>query len=326
MTKTDLKGLVIYMNDMKDLIQTKKIKICQRENLSDKMFFLIPLTYNYEDMEKYIVLLVYQCPDKTARSVKLSRLSNGQGGYENYEDVNGNETHMIYHLDVSSDITTLAGDVTLSLSMQYTDYEGQTSSDSDDQESPEPGDGTVHVINTEETIVHIMPIKDYYAVLDDERLSVLNRDIARLEAAQEQLNNTAAVYDRDKADSLELHVDPYNQCIRLTSHGKPIGEEIDLNRLGTEISDWNEEGLVRVITDEDAPEPGPIPTDEYADNIVLVVDESTKAIYLTHKGHKIGTPIYLEDLGIAVSDADSQGLIKVITDDDNSITVITDDD
>ena len=326
MTKNDLKGLVIYMNDMKDLIQTKKIKICQRENLSDKMFFLIPLTYNYEDMEKYTVLLVYQCPDKTARSVKLSRLSNGQGGYENYEDVNGNETHMIYHLDVNSDFTTLAGDVTLSLSMQYTDYEGQTSSDSDDQESPEPGEGTIHVINTEETIVHILPIKDYYSVVDDERLSILNRKIADLEAAQEQINNTAAVYDRDKADSIELHVDKYNQCIRLTSHGRPVGEEIDLNDLGDAISDWQEAGLVKVITEDDEPEPTPTPSDEYANDIVLVVDEQTRAIYLLSNGKKIGNPIYLEDLGTAISDATEAGLIKVITDDDNGTTVITDDD
>ena len=326
MTKSDLKGLVIYMNDQKDLIQTKRIRVCQREKLADKCFFLIPKEYNYEDLSKYTVLLIYQGPDLSARTETLIRLSDGQGGYEDYEDSNGNATYMIYHLDIDSNFTLLAGDVTLSLSLQYVDYEMQTSSEDDEHESSASSDPVQHVINTQETIVPVLPIKDYYSVIDDTRLSILNQKIADLDAAQKRLEATAEVYDQSKGDSIEMHIDKYSQCIRLLSHGRPVGEEIDLNDLGDAISDWQEAGLVKVITEDDEPEPTPTPSDEYANDIVLVVDEQTRAIYLLSNGKKIGNPIYLEDLGTAISDATEAGLIKVITDDDSGTTVITDDD
>ena len=52
---------------------------------------------------------------------------------------------------------------------------------------------------------------------------------------------------------------------------------------------------------------------------MLAINEQEKALYLTHNGKRIGTPIYLDDLGVAISDADPSGLIKVITDDDNNV-------
>ena len=322
MTKNELCGMVILLKQTKELIQTKRINIFQRESLVDKLNFLIPFSYEGMDLTPFQITLQYLDTGGTVHMETLNRLSDGQGGYEDYEDADGNATHMIYRLDVTSQLTQWSGDITIKLTMDYVDYEGQTISTSDDEEAPEP-EPIHYVLNSDDTKITIKPVADYYSVIPDKSLAFINNKIAELDAEQKKLEETANVYMTTKADSIELHIDKYNQCIRLTSQGKPIGEEIDLNTLGDAISDWQEAGLVKVITDEDEPEPTPTPSDEYANNIVLVVDEQTRAIYLLHNNKKIGNPIYLEDLGTAISDATEAGLIKVITDDDN--TVITDD-
>lgn len=325
MQKADLTGMVILLKSDKSLIQTRKIRICQRENMVDKLRFLVPLVYEGLDMTPFTVTMVYVCQDGTVMAEVLERMPNGEGGYEDYEDADGNPTHMIYQLPVTSVLTQFAGDITVKLTMDYINNEAQTSSNSDDEEAPDP-EPIHYVFNTDTTIITILANVDYYSTVSDASMSIINQKIAELKAAQEQLSDTADVYNKSKADDIELHVDPYNQCIRLMSNGRPIGHEIDLNDLGDAVSDWQESGLVKVITEDDEPQPTPTPSDEYANDIVLVVDQSTKAIYLLSNGKKIGNPIYLEDLGTAIADSTAEGLIKVITDDDNSgTTVITDD-
>lgn len=325
MQKADLKGMVILLKGDKSLIQTRKIRICQRENMVDKLHFLIPLVYEDLDMTPFTITMVYVCQDGTVMAEVLNRMSDGKGGYEDYEDADGNPTHMIYELPVTSVLTQFAGDITIKLTMDYMDNISQTSSNSDDEEAPDP-EPTHYVFNTDTTIISVLANVDYYSTVSDASMSIINQKIADLQAAQKQLSDTADVYNKSKADSIEMHIDKYSQCIRLMSNGRPIGDEIDLSALGDAVSDWQSDGLVRVITDEDEPSPTPTPSDEYANDIVLVVDQSTRAIYLLSNGKKIGSPIYLEDLGTAIADATEEGLIKVITDDDNNgTTVITDD-
>lgn len=322
MQKTDLKGMVILLKTDKSLIQTRKIRICQRENMIDKLHFLVPLIYEDLDMTPFTITMVYVCPDGTVLAETLKRMSDSLGNYIDYEDADGNPTHMIYELPVSSSFTQFSGDITVKLTMDHIDQAAQTSSGSDDEEAPDP-EPVHYVFNSDSTIIHVLANADYYSAVSDASMSIINQKIADLEAKQKALEQTANIYDQTKGDSIELHIDKYSQCIRLLSHGRPIGKEIDLNELGDAVSDWQEAGLVRVITDEDEPEPAPVPSEEYANDIVLVVDEQTRAIYLLSNGKKIGNPIYLEDLGTAISDATEAGLIKVVTDDDNS--VISDD-
>ena len=323
MTSEELVGLVIFMNSQKQLIQTRKIRIYQRENLVDKMKFLIPLNYQGEDLTPYQVTLQYVDTSGTVHYETLKRATidpeeSEEPEYDDYEDKAGNKTHMVYILDVNSKLTLYPGDITLKLSMNYVDYEGQTVASSNDEPAPDP-EPRYHILNTGETIVSILPVADYYSIVPDEVWNKFDTELAKLDAKQKEIEATAEIYDREKADGIEIFIDKYNQCIRLTSHGEQVGEAIDLNDLGEAVSDWTESGLVRVITDEEDPEPGPTPSGDYANDIALVVNENTKAIYLLSNGKMIGTPIYLENLGTAISDATEEGLIKVITDDDNSV-------
>lgn len=328
MTSEELVGLVILMKQDKSLVQTRRIRIFQRESLIDKVKFLIPLSYQGEDLNPYQVTLNYLDTGGTVHMEKLQRKMKPKNNPEdpeepdNYIDKADNETHMVYLFDVDSKFTRYAGDFTLKLTLDYINYEGQTiSEDGNDAPEPEP----VHyVLNSGETKVSVLPVADYYSIVPDESLAMINQKIAELDARQREIEATAEIYDQSKADSIELHIDKTSQCIRLTSHGEPIGEDIDLNTLGIELAAWTESGLVKVITDEEEPEPEPEPSDNYANDIVLVINEHTKAIYLTHNGRIIGTPIDLNDLGIALGDWTTEGLVKVITDEDTENSENTD--
>lgn len=328
MTSGNITGLVILFKSDKSLLQTRKVRIFQRENLVDIMKFLIPFTYNDISLEPYKVTMQYLMSDGTVKSEFLERLSDHEGGYEDYYDKYDNPTHMIYCLPINSNLTRWSGDITIKLTMDYIDYEGQTTSNNDNESAPDP-EPVHHVINSGTTVITVLPVADYYSTISDDSLEFINNKIAELNAAELRLEETAKVYDQSKGDNIELHIDKTSQCIRLTSHGEPIGEDIDLNTLGIELAAWTESGLVKVITDEDEPEPvppEPEPSEKYADDIVLVINENTKAIYLTSNGRIIGTPIDLNDLGIALGDWTTEGLVKVITDEDSENASNSNDD
>ena len=244
MTKEELTGLVILMKTDKSLVQTKRIRIYQREKLVDKLHFLVPIEYEGWDMSLFTVSLQWIGTDTTVHSTTLERLSDGEGGYINYEDVSGNMTHLIYVLSVDTNLTTFAGDVTMKLNLQYVEYTGQTSSDDDETEAPEPI-GTVYVLNTDDTIVTILPVADYYSIIPDESLSQINQKMAELDAKQRELEATAEVYDTTKADNIKLDVD--DKTLYLTSHDQLVGDKIELNDLGNATADTVLDGLVTVV-------------------------------------------------------------------------------
>lgn len=244
MQKKDLTGMVILLKQDKSLIQTKKIRICQREKLVDKMNFLIPLVYEGEDMTKYSCLLIYKTPDLSPHAEMLVRLSDGYGGYEDYEDADGNKTHMIMRLPIDTQFTNYPGNIELMLSLQFVDYDAQTTSPDDEHESPNPGDSVQHVFNTLSTWIEIQNVVDYYSIVTDQSISMINNWIAKLEA-------DAEILAKGKADNINLNVSPDGGYIYLTSQGQEIGDRIPLNSLGDGLADFTKDGLVKVITDED---------------------------------------------------------------------------
>ena len=244
MTKDELTGLVVLMNSSKQLIQTKRIRIYQREKLVEKILFLIPVQYEGWDMSLFTVSLQWIGADTTIHSTTLERLSDGEGGYIDYEDASGNKTHLIFVLPVDTNLTTFAGDLTMKLNLQYVDYTGQTTSPDDQTQAPDPV-GIMYVLNTDDTIVTVLPVADYYSIIPDESLSQINQKIAELDAKQRELEATAEVYDTTKADNIKLDVD--DKTLYLTSHDQLVGDKIDLNDLGNATADTVLDGLVTVV-------------------------------------------------------------------------------
>ena len=244
MTKENLNGGVILMKGTKELVQTKRIRIYQREKLVDKLNFLIPFSYDNHDLTKFTVTLLYVAQDGTIHSEQLVRYSDGQGGYIDYEDAYGNYTHMIYQLPIDSKITQFAGDLTLKLNLQYVDYEGETSSENDNEGAPDPV-GTMYVLSTDDTVITVLPVADYYSIVPDESLSQINQKIAELDAKQREIEATAEIYDAAKADNIKL--DETEGTLYLTSKDVQIGDKINLNDLGDELTTFTDDGLVHVI-------------------------------------------------------------------------------
>ena len=238
MTKQELVGMVILMDSQKMLIQTKRIRIYQRENMVEKLHFL---PYS---LEPFSVTMMNLRQEGTVMAEKLERLSDGQGGYDNYCDADGNPTHMVYCLPVSSQITQFSGDITVKLTLDYIDQEAQTSSDNDNDSAPEPT--PIHyVLNTDDTVIPVLALADYYSVVPEESLSIINQKIAELDQKQKELEATAEIYDAEKADNLKL--DQEEGTLYLTSHDKQVGDKIDLNDLGDGVSQFTDEGLVSVV-------------------------------------------------------------------------------
>lgn len=244
MTKQELTGLVILMDNQKELIQTKRIRVYQRESLVDHLHFLVPLVYESNDLTQFTVTMQYLDQSGTVHSDALTRLPDGQGGYDDYCDADGNPTHMVMCLPIDSKLTMFAGDITIKLTMDYIDYPAQTSSASDDEPAPEPT--PVHyVLNTGSTILPVLPVSDYYSIIPDESLSVINEKIVELDQKQKELEATAEIYDAAKADNIKLDAD--EGTLYLTSHDQQVGDKIDLEDLGNATADDTADGLVTVV-------------------------------------------------------------------------------
>ena len=252
MTKDSLNGYVILLKNTKELIQTKRIRLYQREKLVDRFHFLVP--YDYEDfnrqstvkpdMSAFTCILQYVTYDGTIHMETLERAKDETGEIVDYEDADGNVTHMIYELPVDTKFTKFAGNITMKLNLQYTDFEAPSTSPDDTTPAEDPTP-IQYVLSSDDTVVTILSVADYYSIIPDESLSEINNKIAELDAKAKELEATAAAYDAEKADNIKL--DTEDQSLYLTANGNQIGDKINLNDLGDSISDDTQSGLVQVI-------------------------------------------------------------------------------
>lgn len=243
MTNKDLKGLVILLKSDKTLVQTQRIRVYQRENLVDKFQFLIPFEIDGNDLTKFTVMMQYLGPDGTVYGEVLERSP------EDYEDADGNVTHMIYTLPITSAITKQAGDITVKLNLDYMDYEGQTS---DPEEDPEPKH---YVLNSDTTIVPILAVADYYSFVPDASLSMINNKIAELNTKTQELEALAHQFTDEQVDNIVLNADPETGEIHLSSKGQKIGDGIGLKDLNDALNEYDDS----VIVDPDDPvNPDPV--------------------------------------------------------------------
>lgn len=273
MTNKQMKGLVVLMKNNKSLLQVKRIRIYQRENLVDKVSFLIPLEYEWInatdsgfDMTNFTVILNYLDGAGTVHTEILERYGHYDPVseryiYEDYQkDENTDPTHMIYRLPVTTKITNLIGDVTMNLKLQYADYTAQTE---DPATEPVP---LLYQMATGDTTISVLPVVDYYSIISSDTLSEIVQQIDILKARANSLEDRADAQEDDLSETKENMVNDVvlneDRLILKNSKDEQVGNEIHMNDLGDSLAEYTQEGLVKVITDE-----------EEDPNVVIIDDE-----------------------------------------------------
>lgn len=269
----------IIMNSDKSLITSVKTIIYQREKLVDKIQFLLPETYGDINIKDCIILLKYIDQGNIAHAEKL--IIDDELYKEKVRCI----------MDVDTDLTRFSGDIIIHLSFLNLNMENGLHEE---------------VMHSGETTIHINPISDIYSFVSDESLEIIDKAMIELEAKTKAIELMASTYDSEKADDICLN----EESIHLTSHGNKIGTEIPLDTLGDSIADATDNGLIRVITEDEIVVPG-----DDSDTTVkytLQLNQDTDELYLLMNG-KVVSAIPTKDIGESIIDSTDEGLNEVIT-------------
>lgn len=195
----------IKMDDDKSLITTVYSKLLQRENLINKIQFLIPAKYENIDLTDFTVVLKYITPGNVAKSLILVKDKDLYKGY------------LRFVLPVDSDLSMVAGDIKIRLTLTKVDLESNTQ----------------YVAHSEETYITILPVSDYFAFIPNESLEAIDQIVGLIDAKLQAANNIAEAYHERKADNIQLE----NGNLSLSANGHKIGDSISVSTFeGTEAS------------------------------------------------------------------------------------------
>lgn len=100
---------IIKMNDDKSLVTTVRTPIYQNENNADTLKFLLPTSYENEDIADCVVLIMYQHADQVETFEELGFVPELYKGYYQYT------------LKVDTRLTSIAGRVKVRLNIVNTD-------------------------------------------------------------------------------------------------------------------------------------------------------------------------------------------------------------
>lgn len=207
----------ILVKDTNELIASQIERIMCRSKLVDNLHFLASPTYKDMDMSDFTVTMEYVLP--TSKSYRTETLVASD---ETYKDM------LEYKLPFDTALTKEAGDIEVKLT--FTKVEMQ-----------ENGTIKQYVRKTSSTNITIVPLEAWNELIPDEALSALDQRILKQDALMKQIIELLANIDDTKADNIMLK----NSIIQLLSNGTPIGNEIDLSKIGTLDPDGT--GKVEVV-------------------------------------------------------------------------------
>ena len=186
----------IIMNKQKELIVTEKTYLYQRENLADKIQFLIPPEYNDLSLTDFTAVLKYVDQGNVAHAETLTKddeLYKGQ---------------IRYTLPIDTSLTRFAGDISIRITFSKVDMDTKKQ----------------YVLHTSEITITISPLSDYYSFVPDESLEFVDQLVGTLEAKIDATEKIAETYDKKKADNITYD----DNKIQLTSNGEKIGNSITI--------------------------------------------------------------------------------------------------
>lgn len=186
----------IVMQNTKELVKTVETNLYQRENLVDKIQFLIPEQYEDIKLADFTATLKYADPNLVAHAEILQLDEELYKGY------------LRYVLPIDTSLTEYAGDIEIRITFSKTDLEAKKQ----------------YVLHTGTTVVSIQTVKDYYTFVPDESLEFVDQKIGELDAKISALEAIATTYDQKKADNITYD----ENKIQLTSNGEKIGNAITI--------------------------------------------------------------------------------------------------
>lgn len=184
------------MDEHKQLVTTVRQTIYQRENLVDKIQFLLPEEYENHSLSDFTAILKYVDPTNVPHSDVLQLQENL------YKD------RLQYFLPVDSGLTKCAGDIEVRITLSKVDLTEKKQ----------------YVLHTGTATIPISPLKDYYAFSSDESLEIIDQIVGQLDAKIEAVEKIAETYDQNKADNITYE----ESKLQLTSNGQKIGDAITI--------------------------------------------------------------------------------------------------
>ena len=178
----------IIMNKQKELIVTEKTYLYQRENLADKIQFLIPPEYNDLSLTDFTAVLKYVDQGNVAHAETLTKDDELYKG------------KIRYTLPIDTSLTRFAGDISIRITFSKVDMDTKKQ----------------YVLHTSEITITISPLSDYYSFVPDESLEFVDQLVGTLEA---KIDATEKIADNITYD---------DNKIQLTSNGEKIGNSITI--------------------------------------------------------------------------------------------------
>lgn len=181
------------MNDDKSLSVGKKVTIYQREELVDKIRFIIPQMYEEVDLSTCKLILKYKNPIGEPKSEILKK-------DELYKN------NLQYILPIDTKLTQLSGDIVLRLTFIRVGKDGTEE----------------NILHTGQTTIHVIAVDDWYQYIPDNSLEIIDNLIIKNEKQIQELKKISTEYTKNKADGLAYE----NGILQLLANGEKIGNSV----------------------------------------------------------------------------------------------------
>ena len=212
--------MVILMKPNKQLVITKQSRLYQKESVIDVLTFYVPETYQSDsagatyDLKEFAASLSYVDPGNNVHSESLIAA-----------DESLKEGFIQYSLPISTEITAVAGNVKMQLSLVKADLEN----------------GVNVVLHSSELTIEIMEWSDYFASVSDASLGVIDQKIAELQTQIEALKSIAEGYSGAVPNDLMLTDD----LLQLKNNAGAIGAGVNII-IADKDADGEEDGVIDV--------------------------------------------------------------------------------
>jgi hypothetical protein len=201
--------MILLLKSNKALVVTKETKIYQKESLVDNMVIYVPETYNDYDLKLFTATLFYTNSANVAYSELLTA-----------EEETEKEGFITYKLPVNTKLTKVAGDVTMYLSLVWTDEETEQT----------------HVLKSSELTINIAKWNDYFKYIDDDSLTVMDNKIAQMQTMVDEIRAVAETYDGSVPNDLALSDEG---LLQLSIDGETTGSGVSIVTSGSQDGDSN---------------------------------------------------------------------------------------